>query len=616
VDAGGVALGASTPGLGSAYAVGAAWGSGESGETGIRPMWTSFLEALGVVPRSSDAAAGDRAKAAPSPSVAGLIGQENPEGASSGHKSGLKETVRAGSKIGVEAGTKPMLHPAVGPPAPSRPGRGTSAPLRTADESVRPKKNRAEMVAPAASALSAGAEAAVIAIPAHAERSSQMAAPIHFSVRSFDPAREPGAEPRSSTGATDCLRNPGTQVSGEKLASLDPNGSESASAVDATGENTLPTTTVPMVQKPTTSAHVRDGAEASTNLDSGALRIDAHRGGENFPVTSEPGKSPVRSIEDSSDLNLIQAVANAQTPVIDLDPNPPRRAANMHPSGLGRTASAHAGAIGGAGLSGASIAAGPSLASNAAPGERATQTPAATHSFTSMRSLDSAATPAAKPGHLKSATGSISASQPMRTAALDPMNAGPVRDGGGFTSLANKPEESFIGAHPATAGARDHGVQDTFAALDAERTTPHPAWIHAGAHHAEAGYLDPALGWVGVRADASAGGVHAAVLPGSAEAAQVLGSHLSGLNAYLAEHQGPPATVSLAAPQERSNGLDQGNPSGQDDGARGGQNKEESGSRETSGVSPAQRDERLAASVTNASGGVRATGGRYISVMA
>lgn len=92
------------------------------------------------------------------------------------------------------------------------------------------------------------------------------------------------------------------------------------------------------------------------------------------------------------------------------------------------------------------------------------------------------------------------------------------------------------------------GERDTFSALDS--ASPAPTWIHTGARHAEAGYLDPSLGWVGVRAETQGATLHAAIVPGSPEAAQTLGSHLAGLNAYLAEHHGQAATLTLASPQE------------------------------------------------------------------
>lgn len=81
------------------------------------------------------------------------------------------------------------------------------------------------------------------------------------------------------------------------------------------------------------------------------------------------------------------------------------------------------------------------------------------------------------------------------------------------------------------------GAGAAFAALDAEPATGAPSWVHAGARQAEAGFEDPALGWVGVRADLAADGVHAAIVPGSAEAAQALDGQMAGLGAHLAaEH--------------------------------------------------------------------------------
>jgi hypothetical protein len=109
-------------------------------------------------------------------------------------------------------------------------------------------------------------------------------------------------------------------------------------------------------------------------------------------------------------------------------------------------------------------------------------------------------------------------------------------------------------------GAAGSSPAETFAALDRDTGVGTPGWIHAGAQQAEAGFQDPALGWVGVRADMSAGGVHAALVPGSPEAAQALGGHMAGLNAYLAEQHTPVERLTLAAPEGRNAdpGADQG----------------------------------------------------------
>ncbi len=104
-----------------------------------------------------------------------------------------------------------------------------------------------------------------------------------------------------------------------------------------------------------------------------------------------------------------------------------------------------------------------------------------------------------------------------------------------------------------SAGGLETGssAREPFAALDAGPGQGTSGWIHAGAHSAEAGFDDPALGWVGVRADLTPGGVQAAVVPGSAEAAQSLGSHMAGLHTYLNEQRTPVETLTLAAPGSR-----------------------------------------------------------------
>ncbi|HEY1768240.1 MAG TPA: hypothetical protein VGG26_11315 [Terracidiphilus sp.] len=124
--------------------------------------------------------------------------------------------------------------------------------------------------------------------------------------------------------------------------------------------------------------------------------------------------------------------------------------------------------------------------------------------------------------------------------AINPV-AGTLRpDGGAFTASS----ASFS--------------REPFAALDADTSSGPIPWTHAGARSAEAGFEDPALGWVGVRADLAAGGVHAAVVPGSAEAAQMLGTHMAGLQAYLSEQRAPVNTVTMASPSGMDMGFGQG----------------------------------------------------------
>jgi hypothetical protein len=118
------------------------------------------------------------------------------------------------------------------------------------------------------------------------------------------------------------------------------------------------------------------------------------------------------------------------------------------------------------------------------------------------------------------------------------------REPGSIVSAVQAP------AHPGIAPAG--APHDAFAALDAGTSSAAPTWVHAGAAHAEAGFDDPALGWVGVRAELGSSGVHASLVPGSTDAALALSSHLAGLNAYLAEHHSEVSAVTLSAPENRS----------------------------------------------------------------
>jgi hypothetical protein len=116
-----------------------------------------------------------------------------------------------------------------------------------------------------------------------------------------------------------------------------------------------------------------------------------------------------------------------------------------------------------------------------------------------------------------------------------------TRDLAGSRTNAGSANDS---AKTATTGP---DTRETFATLDSGDTSGKPAWIHAGSTQAEAGYQDPTLGWVSVKADTSGGGVHAEVVAGSSDAAQALGSHMAGLNAYLAEHHTPVDTLTLSS---------------------------------------------------------------------
>jgi hypothetical protein len=87
--------------------------------------------------------------------------------------------------------------------------------------------------------------------------------------------------------------------------------------------------------------------------------------------------------------------------------------------------------------------------------------------------------------------------------------------------------------------------QNPFAALDGGIGDRAVNWNHTVPQHAEAGYMDPALGWVTVRADLHGGNVHAAVAGSSPDSATVLGAELSGLNAHLAEKRIPIESLTI-----------------------------------------------------------------------
>ena len=197
------------------------------------------------------------------------------------------------------------------------------------------------------------------------------------------------------------------------------------------------------------------------------------------------------------------------------------------------------------------------------------------------------------------------ASTKLDNSAATALNAPPMLDMGGYASAG---ERATSAAHPAST------PRDPFLVLDGEHDAPLPAWIHAGTHHAEAGYLDPALGWIGVRADSASNGLHVALVPNSAEAAQVLGSQVAGLNAYLSEHRPEPATVIMTAPQDGRDGSMLGNNSSDHSSARhedGGRSETRNDNQPTAEISQRGAVAAIATTVRASAGA-----GKYISVIA
>jgi hypothetical protein len=120
-------------------------------------------------------------------------------------------------------------------------------------------------------------------------------------------------------------------------------------------------------------------------------------------------------------------------------------------------------------------------------------------------------------------------------------------------------------------------------------------------------------------------GIHAALVPGSADAAEALGGHLAGLNTYLAEQRTPVETLTLAAPENRSaaSATDQSGSQGMYQGT--GQNTGRDASSDSQSRMQAEKPAIAAAAsphVSAAAAGPEATGltarpgGVHVSVMA
>ena len=224
---------------------------------------------------------------------------------------------------------------------------------------------------------------------------------------------------------------------------------------------------------------------------------------------------------------------------------------------------------------------------------------------TRTNALHTSATLAVHPAAIQSV-----ASTPFQPGATVAHDASPAH------AASDTQGNSGLNADLPPSGAKLLSPYETFAALDSTGNKGAPTWTHASAHQAEAGFQDPSLGWVAVRALADAKGIHAALVPGSTDAAQALGTHLAGLNAYLTEQRTPVATLTLAAQESQWAGQGMGQGSGQN--TRQGEPQQQPDARDGAFAITAANHSH--AVVTASGTGAPSTGieseGVYISVMA
>jgi len=188
----------------------------------------------------------------------------------------------------------------------------------------------------------------------------------------------------------------------------------------------------------------------------------------------------------------------------------------------------------------------------------------------------------------------------IQTVASTPFQPGPTgsHDASPAHAASDTKGNSGLNADSPPSGAKILSSYETFAALDSTGNKGAPTWTHVSAHQAEAGFHDPSLGWVAVRALADAKGIHAALVPGSADAAQSLGTHLAGLHAYLTEQHTSVATLTLAAQGSQWAGQGMGQGSGQN--TRQGEPQQEADARDGAFTMTAANRPQAAVGVSSA----------------
>lgn len=109
--------------------------------------------------------------------------------------------------------------------------------------------------------------------------------------------------------------------------------------------------------------------------------------------------------------------------------------------------------------------------------------------------------------------------------------------------------DSHIGAKTALPNS---AASNAHATLDAKSAEVPARWTSSDPRSVAAGFQDPELGWVSVRAHTDASGLHATVIPSSQEAGQVLAGHMAGLAAHLSDRVATIDTLTIAVSADAS----------------------------------------------------------------
>ncbi len=116
-----------------------------------------------------------------------------------------------------------------------------------------------------------------------------------------------------------------------------------------------------------------------------------------------------------------------------------------------------------------------------------------------------------------------------------------------FAAHESTVEQSGARAGNLSSGDLTSALRQTFTTMDSTVSARTASSMHAERGSVEAGFDDPALGWIGVRAELGHSGIHASVVPDSTSAEESLRAHLSGLSDYLAERHAPIETLTVTA---------------------------------------------------------------------